>query len=384
MVRGSIHAAVSSARAGGAARLVTRQPAGNREGARLFSFAAPALSATEDCNPNRTLYAALFGADVAATCNPAAPKQCTPGADASKDPPSTDETIAAPPAESETTVEGTIIAVDPGAVSQARCSPDWEVRSHDELPPDWYTELPKAIKSAEMVCVRQLTSAHPETVSTDGNKGHARNARVLVRAKERARRGNGSNLQPPLSSAYLDKNKGGNQLPQTSKLVTHNKEAHADMYNYPPFLAGSSQPNGLERSLQKAKRQNTMMVAFGSSGAVGSSIGDAAPSLLSREDRQFAAQTQCLIYCKQVLSKQTLRDPYYVNMLQVQGTCRSCHADGSLGQPGAVLTIGGFFDRTRAEFAVFNVTSQRWSTTRWRRRAATPLGRYCMTAALWI
>ena len=98
------------------------------QGSRLFSFTAPALIATEDCNPNRALYAALIGAGVAATCNPTAPKQCTPGAGASQDPLSTADTISAPPADCETdAVEGAIIAVDPSAVSQRRCSTDWEV-----------------------------------------------------------------------------------------------------------------------------------------------------------------------------------------------------------------------------------------------------------------
>ena len=323
------------------------------QGSRLFSFAAPALIATEDCNPNRALYAALIGAGVAATCSPAAPKQCTPGAGASQEPPSTAETIAVPPADWETTVEtdsveGAIIAVDPGAVSQRRCSTDWEVRSHDALPPDWYTELPKGIKSLEMTFVRELTSAHPETVSTEGNKGHAKTHVCLYEPLNEGGEGTGQICNHLF---LLPNNKGGKNLPQTSKVNTHNKVAHADMYEHPPFLASSS--NGLERSLEKAKKQTTMMAAFGSSGAVGSSSSDAAPSQLSREDRQLAAQTQCLIYCKQVLSKQTLRDPYYVNMLQVQGTCRSRHTDGSFGQSGAVLTIGGFFDRTRAEFAVF-------------------------------
>ena len=55
-------------RVGPLARSLASRPAIVRpltQGPRVFSFAAPALIATEDCNPNRALYAALIGAGVA-------------------------------------------------------------------------------------------------------------------------------------------------------------------------------------------------------------------------------------------------------------------------------------------------------------------------------
>ena len=111
-------------------------------------------------------------------------------------------------------------------------------------------------------------------------------------------------------------------------MSNHNKNgSHKYMYQHTPFsLSGE---HALSRVNRKRQLSLESMLEFGKTEAVGAERDASAPARksLKSEDRQRAAQAHFYIYSTQVISKETLRDPMFIKLMQVMGTCKRTHRD---------------------------------------------------------
>ena len=114
-------------------------------------------------------------------------------------------------------------------------------------------------------------------------------------------------------------------------MSNHNKNgSHKYMYQHTPFsLSGE---HALSRVNRKRQLSLESMLEFGKTEAVGAERDASAPARksLKSEDRQRAAQAHFYIYSTQVISKETLRDPMFINLMQVMGTCKRAHREGGV------------------------------------------------------
>ena len=146
---------------------------------------------------------------------------------------------------------------------------------------------------------------------------------------------------------------GSHTVYQTSKVSNHNKNgSHKYMYQHGPFsLSGE---HALSRVNRKRQLSLESMLEFGVTEAVGAERDASAPARksLKSEDRQRAAQAHFYIYSTQVISKETLRDPMFIKLMQVMGTCKRAHREGGVSEP-AILNVKKLYEFVEAEYAVF-------------------------------